>query len=270
MSDNKINISIQHLASFIIFYGEFLSYGEKKEPDDPLNAVKKLIYKWKIILEEDKDHNDSQALELYEKIREGIKTYEDGFLKIGQTISNLKLDDNQILTFVKACVEMYLFTNSSDGKFTGDELVSDDEVNYRFHKGYDAETKKTFKNLKFLKIINDSIGDDKVIKFLLSMIMNDLQSTNSDNNDVEVNFSGMGSEFNQGLISKEEYNNWLELKDNIFWNQFCEDNLEKDGYWDISDVSSFTAINRDFLKIEIKINNKSFFDRAFGFLKNNY
>ena len=48
MSDNKINISIQHLASFIIFYGEFLSYGEKKEPDDPLNAVKKLIYKWKI------------------------------------------------------------------------------------------------------------------------------------------------------------------------------------------------------------------------------
>ena len=73
MSDNKINISIQHLASFIIFYGEFLSYGEKKEPDDPLNAVKKLIYKWKIILEEDKDHNDSQALELYEKIREGIK-----------------------------------------------------------------------------------------------------------------------------------------------------------------------------------------------------
>lgn len=164
-----------HLASFIIFYGEFLSYGEKKEPDDPLNAVKKLIYKWKIILEEDKDHNDSQALEFYKKIREGIKTYEDGFLKIGQTISNLKLDDNQILTFVKACVEMYLFTNSSDGKFTGDELVSDDEVNYRFYEGYDAETKKTFKNLKFLKIINDSIGDDKVIKFLLSMIMNDLQ-----------------------------------------------------------------------------------------------
>ena len=85
-------------------------------------------------------------------------------------------------------------------------------------------------------------------------IMNDKQSTNIEGNiNIEVNLSWEGSEFNQGLISKEEYNNWLELKDNIFWNQFCEDNLEKDGYWDISDVSSFTAINRDLLKIEIKI-----------------
>ena len=55
--------------------------------------------------------------------------------------------------------------------------------------------------------------------------MNDKQSII-----IEVNLSGLGSEFNQGFISKEEYNNWLELKDNIFWNQFCEDNLEKDGY----------------------------------------
>ena len=129
------------------------------------------MYKWKIISEKD---DDGEVLELYEKIREGIKIYEDGFLKIGHTISNLNLDDNQILTFVKACIEMYLFTNSSDGKFTGDELVSDDEIKYRFHKGYDEETKKAFKNLKFLEIINDSIGDDKVVKILLDMIMNQL------------------------------------------------------------------------------------------------
>lgn len=163
------------LASFIIFYQEFLGYGEKKQPDDELNAVKKLMYKWKIISEED---DDGEALELYEKIREGIKTYEDGFLKIGHTISNLNLDDNQILTFVKACIEMYLFTNSSDGKFTGDELVSDDEIKYRFYEGYDEETKKAFKNLKFLEIINDSIGDDKVVKILLDMIMNQLNQQN--------------------------------------------------------------------------------------------
>jgi hypothetical protein len=160
-----------HLASFIIFYQEFLGYGEKKQPDDELNAVKKLMYKWKIISEKD---DDGEVLELYEKIREGIKIYEDGFLKIGHTISNLNLDDNQILTFVKACIEMYLFTNSSDGKFTGDELVSDDEIKYRFYEGYDEETKKAFKNLKFLEIINDSIGDNKVVKILLDMIMNQL------------------------------------------------------------------------------------------------
>ena len=101
--------------------------------------------------------------------------------------------------------------------------------------------------------------------------MNDKQSTNIEGNIIiEVNLSGAGSEFNQGLISKEEYNNWLELKDNIFWNQFCEDNLEKDGYWEISDVSSFTAINRDFLKIEIKINNKSFFNGSFDKLIDKY
>ncbi len=177
--DNIGHEKNHHLASFIIFYQEFLGYGEKKQPDDELNAVKKLMYKWKIISEED---DDGEVLELYEKIREGIKTYEDGFLKIGHTISNLNLDDNQILTFVKACIEMYLFTNSSDGKFTGDELVSDDEIKYRFYEGYDEETKKAFKNLKFLEIINDSIGDDKVVKILLDMIMNQLNQQKAEEN----------------------------------------------------------------------------------------
>lgn len=131
------------------------------------------MFKWKIILDNDKgDTKTLEALELFDKIREGIETYENGFLKIGQTISNLKLDDNQILTFVEACVEMYLFTNSSGGKFNGYELLTNDEVNYRFNEGYDEETKKTFDNFKFLKTINDSIGDDKVVKILLDMIKN--------------------------------------------------------------------------------------------------
>lgn len=170
-TQQSVHKSYQHLASFILFYAEFLSYGEKKEQDHPLNAVQNLMFKWKIILDNDKgDTKTNEALELFDKIREGIETYEDGFLKIGQTISNLKLDDNQILTFVEACVEMYLFTNSSGGKFNGYELLTNDEVNYRFNEGYDEETKKTFDNFKFLKTINDSIGDDKVVKILLDMI----------------------------------------------------------------------------------------------------
>ena len=41
------------------------------------------------------------------------------------------------------------------------------------------------------------------------------QNKNSDGNvNVEINFSGTGSEFNQGFISKEEYKNWLKLKKN--------------------------------------------------------
>ena len=90
--------------------------------------------------------------------------------------------------------------------------------------------------------------------------MKDQQNKNSNGNvNIEINFSGTGSEFNQGFISKEEYNNWLELKNTVLWNKFCVENLEKDGYWEISDVSSFTAINIDFLKIEIKVENKIYF-----------
>jgi hypothetical protein len=90
--------------------------------------------------------------------------------------------------------------------------------------------------------------------------MKDQQKINTDENvNIEINFSGTGSEFNQGFISKEVYNNWLKLKDTVSWNKFCVENLEKDGYWEISDVSSFTAINIDFLKIEIKVENEIYF-----------
>jgi len=101
--------------------------------------------------------------------------------------------------------------------------------------------------------------------------MNDKQSTNIEENiNIEVNLSGLGSEFNQGFISKEEYKNWLKLKNTLSWNIFCIENLEKDGYWEISDVSSFTAINIDLLKIEIKINTKPFFNGSFDELIDKY
>ena len=101
--------------------------------------------------------------------------------------------------------------------------------------------------------------------------MNDKQSTNIEENiNIEVNLSGLGSEFNQGFISKEEYKTWLKLKNTLSWNIFCIENLEKDGYWEISDVSSFTAINIDLLKIEIKINTKPFFNGSFDELIDKY
>ena len=91
------------------------------------------------------------------------------------------------------------------------------------------------------------------------MKITDTQNKPSEGCNLVVSFSGFGSEFNQGFISKENYKSWLKLKDNILWNQFCENILEKDGYWEISDVSSFTALNIDFLKIEIKTNSKTYF-----------
>ena len=80
---------------------------------------------------------------------------------------------------------------------------------------------------------------------------------------LKVYISGPGSEFNQGFISKNDYNKWINNKEKLaqtysviqisLWNQFCFDYLEKDGYWDISDVSAFTALQFDQAFIEIYI-----------------
>lgn len=66
--------------------------------------------------------------------------------------------------------------------------------------------------------------------------------------ELDVYISGLGTEFNQGFITKKEYNKWFEAKKDLsqrypmiqigLWNEFCVDFLEKDGYWDISDVAS--------------------------------
>ena len=97
---------------------------------------------------------------------------------------------------------------------------------------------------------------------------------------LKVNLSGPGSEFNQGFISKNDYNEWIEKKEMLsqtysviqisLWNQFCFDYLEKDGYWDISDVSAFTALQFDQAFIEIFIEDKLFFSGKISDLMNKY
>ena len=54
------------------------------------------------------------------------------------------------------------------------------------------------------------------------------------------------------------------------WNQFCIDYLEKDGYWDISDVSAFTALQFDQAFIEIYIEDKLFFKGKISDLMNKH
>ena len=97
---------------------------------------------------------------------------------------------------------------------------------------------------------------------------------------LKVNLSGPGSEFNQGLISKKDYNEWINNKEKLaqtysviqisLWNQFCIDYLEKDGYWDISDVSAFTALQFDQAFIEIYIEDKLFFKGKISDLMNKH
>ena len=97
---------------------------------------------------------------------------------------------------------------------------------------------------------------------------------------LKVYISGPGSEFNQGFISKNDYNEWINNKEKLaqtysviqisLWNQFCFDYLEKDGYWDISDVSAFTALQFDKAFIEIYIEDKLFFSGKISDLMNKY
>tara|TARA_B100001175_G_C19498786_1_gene636880 strand:+ start:175 stop:828 length:654 start_codon:yes stop_codon:yes gene_type:complete len=97
---------------------------------------------------------------------------------------------------------------------------------------------------------------------------------------LKVYISGPGSEFNQGFISKKDYNEWINNKEKLaqtysviqisLWNQFCIDYLEKDGYWDISDVSAFTALQFDQAFIEIYIEDKLFFKGKISDLMNKH
>ena len=97
---------------------------------------------------------------------------------------------------------------------------------------------------------------------------------------LKVYISGPGSEFNQGFISKKDYNEWINNKEKLaqtysviqisLWNQFCIDYLEKDGYWDISDISAFTALQFDQAFIEIYIEDKLFFKGKISDLMNKH
>ena len=87
---------------------------------------------------------------------------------------------------------------------------------------------------------------------------------------IKVILSGGGSEFNQGFISKIDYNRWLDLKQEINWEEFCRDHLELDGYWEVSDVASFTAINKDLVNIQILVNDINFYNGSYWDLREKY
>jgi hypothetical protein len=113
------------------------------------------------------------------------------------------------------------------------------------------------------------------------MIFNSPPSLNKkSSNRLKIFISGSGSEFNQVFISKKDDNKWIKNKETLsqnysvvqisLWNQFCIDYLNGDGYWDVSDVSAFTAINRDHAFIEIYVNDKLFFSGNIDALMNEY
>lgn len=68
---------------------------------------------------------------------------------------------------------------------------------------------------------------------------------------------GPASEFCQGFISKDNYKAWLDFKTPFGvtlispWDDFCKEELSLDGYWEVNNVSHFTAVHLDHCTIEI-------------------
>jgi hypothetical protein len=163
--DNEIEVK-QHLISFSLFYSSFLDFNKKKGSQDDLEQ----LITNKIFQGNDKEmyENFNIGMDFCDKIREGIKTYEEGFKKIEETISTLKINDNQINNFIHLCIEMYLFTNSENDQFTGDEIYPESG---EFYKGFE-----NYSTFNFFETLNNGIKENKVVEILLKAIKLSLEN----------------------------------------------------------------------------------------------
>ena len=153
------------------------------------------------------------------------------------------------------------------------DRVSEIEYLKSYEKDIIVEEETLFSTLKFfdeetlIHLFNN--GSNTTIKHLLNnsnLIIpdefKDLKETN-----ITIQLTGNGSEFNQGFITKDDYNKWLKhKKTNQNWNEFCTKELSKDGYWDVSEISSFTGFNKDLISINIFINDQEFFSGNYNSL----
>jgi hypothetical protein len=90
---------------------------------------------------------------------------------------------------------------------------------------------------------------------------------------LSVKCEGPASEFCQGFISQEYYKAWLDFNNPYSnslispWDDFCREILGIDGYWEVNDISHFTAINLDYCKLEIQLEDKLIFEGSYDSFK---
>ena len=117
---------------------------------------------------------------------------------------------------------------------------------------------------------NETVTEGEIKKYfeiLLKQSKPERQETNHRETNITIQITGNGSEFNQGFITKDDYNKWLKHKEtDQNWNEFCTKELSKDGYWDVSEISSFTGFNKDLISINIFINDQEFFSGNYNSL----
>lgn len=84
-----------------------------------------------------------------------------------------------------------------------------------------------------------------------------------------IKCEGSASEFCQGFISQNQYKEWLEFNTPFgvtlisLWDDFCKEQLFLEGYWEVNNVSHFTAVHLDYCTIEIWLHDSKIFKGSY-------
>jgi hypothetical protein len=88
-----------------------------------------------------------------------------------------------------------------------------------------------------------------------------------------IKCTGKASEFCQGFISQDNYKAWIDFNNPYCfsmispWDDFCKEELGLDGYWEVNNVSHFTAIDLNHCNLEIQLNDELIFKGSYDSFK---
>ena len=150
-----MNLTKQSLVSYALFIELFLGYSKKKGSKDELyQHLKHAIFNsnW-----DDLKVNFAGGCELFDKIKEGITSYEDGFSKIAEDISKLEdIEEYQVEKFIAMCLVFYTETSET-------EVSMWDGFNDKFNL---ITTHKEYNRLSFLEPLYKGFGNDLMTNIL--------------------------------------------------------------------------------------------------------
>lgn len=145
----------QNLISFTVFFENFFGYNEKKSMGDLHQLIKHKIFNgnW-----DEFRSNWSTGLDMYDKIIDGINTYEEGFDRVVKILKELPLPDDSKKSFLELTLEMYHETSPTSGVIES-EINDENQINKQ-HPNYSK--------FKIFEYLSNALGDDIVLNFLIS------------------------------------------------------------------------------------------------------
>lgn len=145
----------QDLISFVILFENYLGYNEKQSMQDLHQLIKHKIFDgdW-----DEFKSNWSAGLDKYDKLTEGVNTYEEGFDRMVDVLRGLSLSNGAIGSFLELTLEMYFTTSSSAG-------VIEFEINEenQFDKQH-----PNYPKFKLFEYLSSAMGEDVVMGFLVA------------------------------------------------------------------------------------------------------